>query len=286
MLDPQSILEARTIARTYGKGYYRATSFFPKAQREATWVLYAFFRLPDQIVDEEHDTERALAQLDSWRRQWSALVSGQVAQNVHPILIAAHYVHEKYRIPYHYSEVFLACMAQDLTVARYKTYTSLEDYMYGSASVVGIMMSYIIGFADGALPYAKALGEAMQLTNFLRDVDEDYVERGRVYLPQEDMAIYGVTEGHIEMRIVDDQWVALMRYEIARARVLFREGNKGIPLLHSRGRRAVAVASVLYEGILDTIEKNGYDVFRQRARTSRLGKLRRIMQTLLWNKNQ
>jgi phytoene synthase len=194
-------------------------------------------------------------------------------------------VFDQYEIPFEYSEAFLAAMAQDLMQSRYATYEDLRTYMYGSAAAVGLMMSYIIGFEDGALPHAIALGEAMQMTNFLRDIREDYDERGRIYLPQEDLARFGITEQDIATHTVSEKWKELMRFEIALTRALFKEGNAGIPLLHKDGRRAVLAASRVYEAILTEIEKQDYDVFTQRAQVSPLKKTLLILQTL-WKRNQ
>lgn len=125
--------------------------------------------------------------------------------------------------------------------------------MYGSAVVVGYTMSCIIGYSGDALPHARALGEAFQMTNFLRDIREDYDERGRIYLPIEDMQRFGVTEDHIKEHRVDDAWRALMKFEIERTRTLYEYGVAGIALLNPRGRRAVYAAALMYKEILDLI---------------------------------
>lgn len=275
--------KTKDIIKSYGTGYYRATLLFPRAIKEATWVVYTFVRLPDEIVDTKSDIDPVIA-LDQWIGGWHAFLEGGLPAN--DIFPAFKKVCDEYQIPYEYADIFLDAMKQDLTITRYPTYKDLEDYMYGSAVMVGYMMSHIIGYRDGALPHAKALADAMQLTNFLRDIREDYETRGRIYLPQEDMDRFGVTEAHIRDHIVDDAWCALIRFEIERARTLYCSGNEGVALLDSQGRKAVTVASRMYEGILDRIEKQAYDVFVSRAQLSPYQKTWVIIKTLLWNKNQ
>jgi phytoene synthase len=123
------------------------------------------------------------------------------------------------------------------------------------------MMSYVIGFKEGALPYAQKLGYAMQLTNFVRDIREDLEELGRVYLPEEDLKKFGVQKSDLEAGKVTDSVRELLKYEIWVCRTLYRESDAGIALLDPRGRFAVRAASRIYEGILDNIEKHDFDVF-------------------------
>jgi phytoene synthase len=249
--------------KKYGRGYYRATFLFPRKIREATWAYYRFVRVPDEIVDSGESIDPT-AGLSAWVSAWTAVLHGE---NEAPdaSLITFRQVMQEYKIPTEYSFDFLKSMEQDLTVSRYRTYVDLKQYMYGSAVVVGYTMSHIIGFQDGALPYARALAEAFQMTNFLRDIKEDYNRRGRIYLPVEDMVRYAVTESHIREERVDAAWRALMQFEIARTRALYETGVAGIRYLHPQGRRAVYAAALIYKQILDTIEKNEYDVFTCRA---------------------
>lgn len=273
------IASCQQIMRRHGVSYAFATRWFPKHMREATAVLYAFFRVPDDFVDAvgATDGEREAA-LRAWCVAWQ---QAQTAESHHPVLRAARAVFAQYHIPSHFGDDFLAAMIQDVTVTRYATYAALERYMYGSAAVVGIMMSYVIGYRNSAtLEKAKALGEAMQLTNFLRDIDEDYAGRGRIYLPQEDLARFGVTEDDIRCRRCTTAFVALMQFEIARARRLYALAESGIDELAPEGRFAVRLASRLYAAILTKIEHAEYDVFRGRVRTSRWEKI--LIAFILW----
>lgn len=272
----------RLIHKKYGKSYYFATYFFPKDLRNATYSLYAFFRLPDEIVDSQGIKGRDLImdEMQTFRNDWKNAYSTGESDN--PVLRATAFVFKKYSIPFEYSEVFLNSMLQDISTSRYATYKDLEDYMYGSAAVVGIMMSYVIGFSDKqALIYAEKLGYAMQVTNFLRDIKEDYKERGRIYMPQDELSAFGLKEDDIKQERVSENFVRFMRFQIDRARSLYNEADKGIKMLSPRGRLSVKIASVLYGHILYEIEKQGYNIYEERARVSFGKKILLLIQTLL-----
>ena len=165
-----------SVTKQFGTSYYFATKFLPNDLRKATYALYSFFRIPDEIVDNAVDKKEKfiLSELKDWEQMWQQAYNGEKTK--YPVLNITADVFKKYNIPYQYSIDFLNSMKQDVYTKKYKTYKDLQDYMYGSASVVGLMMCYIIGFND-----IRALeGEAMQLTNFIRDVGEDYKERGRI----------------------------------------------------------------------------------------------------------
>jgi phytoene synthase len=272
---------ARSIIKRYGTGYYRATFFFPKKIREAVWTLYRFVRLPDEIVDTELGDKNA--KLRAWEDAWGVVVRGGDTTN--KVMHNFKHTADTYNIPLVYIPDFFAAMRQDLTKDRYATYAELGQYMHGSATVVGYMMSHIIGFREGALPHARALGEAFQMTNFLRDIKDDYVERNRIYIPQEDMERFGVSETHIKEGIVDDAWRALMQFEVARTRALYDKGVAGIKYLHPQGRKAVYAAALIYKQILDQIEASGYDVFSKRLVVSPFQKTM-LLWKAVWRRNQ
>lgn len=263
-----------SITKQFGTSYYFATRFLPSDLREATYALYSFFRIPDEIVDNsKYDkTEDILIELEDWEKMWYKSYEGEIT--IYPILNLTAQVFKKYNITYQYSLDFLKAMKQDIYTTKYNTYQDLQEYMYGSAAVVGLMMSYVIGFNNKkALDYAPYLGEAMQLTNFIRDVGEDYRERGRIYLPQEDMHKYNVLELDIKSGTVSNDFIKLIKFEIKRARNLYRKSDKGIKYLNKRGRFAVIMASRMYEAILDKVEQNNYDVLTKRAITSKREKI-------------
>jgi phytoene synthase len=170
-------------------------------------------------------------------------------------------------------------MAMDLTVSTYDTYSDLAVYMDGSAAVIGEMMLPILEPTDldAALPHARDLGDAFQLTNFLRDVNED-LDRGRVYLPQEDLRRFGADPWRRE---VTPAWVELMRFELVRVRALYRSADVGIELLPPKSASCIRAARMLYARIADRIEANGYDVFRRRARVPTWQKAGMVARTLV-----
>lgn len=283
--DPERMGDPQAILARYGTSYSWATRLLPKPVRADVAMLYAWVRFPDELVDNPppgQDSRKALAQ---WREDWNTACASAVASDHRASLaVQSALLFQRKGISSQCTEAFLDSMERDLTVDRYKTYQDLEGYMYGSAAVVGRMMVAVLGVPEaeraGAYPGADALGYAMQLTNFLRDIGEDYRERGRIYIPQEDMKTFGVAESDIAAGMVTDGFGRLMAFEIDRARALYNQAERAIFLLPPRSRFGVRVASRLYGAILDEIEKNGYDVFRQRARTGNLRKLRLTLSSL------
>lgn len=254
----------KDMTRAYGTSYFLSTYFFPRKLREATWVLYAFVRYPDEIVDNiESDPSVASARLDVWISDWHRAYSGDL--NVDPVLRANAILWKQYNIPLQYSTTFFTAMKSDTVKNTFDTYSELESYMNGSATVVGYMMCYLIGFRDGALPYARALAEAFQMTNFLRDIKED-LERGRIYIPKEDIEIYGLSQESFSKLERDEKIRDLINFQIERTESLYKQAEKGIELLDKIGRRAVRMSLVLYREILLIIKKDPYIVLRGRVR--------------------
>jgi phytoene synthase len=262
------------VQKGHSRTYYFSTSLFPEEVRPHVHALYAFMRYADEIVDNPGTTllEEQLAGLQSFEEETLAAVSGEEVPN--PVLRAFANTVLLRGIESGLIEAFMKSMKMDTRVFRYPTYEDLEEYTYGSAAVVGLMMCRVIGATDEAAnPHAGALGVAMQLTNFLRDVREDW-RRGRVYLPLKDLERFGYAEEELGRGVVDERFVGLMRFEISRARMLYRVAEEGMRYI-PRGRRyPVVVAGRLYEAILGRIEAQGYDVFSGRAETSLPHKLR------------
>lgn len=266
---PADVAICAEIQRRNATSYGLATKLFPRREREATQVLYAFVRVADDLVDEPINPSTAAirASLDEWCAAWEAAYAGK--PTTHPVLRATAALFRHYAIPKEYADAFLASMRRDIDCHSYNTYTSLmNEYVYGSASVVGLCMCYICGVRDAtALEKAQHLGEAMQLTNFLRDLRDDVCNRGRLYLAQEDLQKHGVSMQDIQAELVTPQFVALMQEYIARARALYKSSEAGMALLPSYARPGVQLSKILYERILSSIESHNYDVFRHRART-------------------
>jgi 15-cis-phytoene synthase len=259
------------ITRTHSRSFFLSTQLLPPKKRRAIRALYAFCRTSDDLVDNaQQDAVRSLA-------RWVALVHAPQAPPDHPVLLAWNDTAAHYAIPQSLIDELLAGVAMDLTVSRYATFEELWLYCYRVASVVGLISMQIIGYGEGAARYAVRLGVALQLTNILRDVGED-AARGRVYLPQEDLAWFGISADDILHCRLDERFRQLMRFEIARANLLYEQSWPGIALLSADSRLAVGAAAEIYRGILAKIAVNGYDVFNCRARVPLPEKLT----TLLW----
>jgi phytoene synthase len=264
----------RRVQKVHSRTYYFSTSLFPEEVRPHVHALYAFMRYADEIVDSPGVTtlDEQLAGLRSFEEETMAAVSGVAVSN--PVLRPFANTVLLRGIEPHLIEAFMQSMKMDTRIFRYPTYEDLEEYTYGSAAVVGLMMCRVIGATDEAAnPHAEALGVAMQLTNFLRDVREDWT-RGRVYLPREDLERFGYAEEELGRGVVDERFVELMRFEISRARMLYRVADEGMRYIPQGRRYPVVVARRLYEAILGCIEAQDYDVFSRRARTSLPYKLR------------
>lgn len=269
------IEKCRQVHRQYGTTYYYATLRFPARIRRRVHAIYGFVRIADEWVDNPNGLTLAAqrANLEDWRNQLVRGVNGECP--AHWAMRAFCDTVGECGIPLEEAHCFIDAMIQDIDQAEYATYEELRDYMRGSASAVGVMMCYAMGAPtdEDTICRAKALGEAMQLTNFLRDVGEDLRDRGRVYLPLEDMERFGVSRADLESGVVTPQLKMLLQFEIQRARDLYRFSDPGTYRLPRRMRKAVLVARILYSEILGRIEANDYDVLKRRARTSRFQKL-------------
>lgn len=261
--------ECRRLHRKFGTTYYFATGRFPAPIRRRVHALYGFVRVPDEWVDNPANTTREAQSrvLKEYRAQLLRGLDGVRPEE--PALRAFCDVVREVRMPLEEPLLFLDAMEMDLSIDRYETYQDLRGYMRGSASAVGMMMCSALEAGDdpAMLAAAQSLGEAMQLTNFLRDVAED-VGRGRIYLPLEDLRSFGVTEEEVLAGAMSDRLFNLMRFEIARARALYALADRGIPMLPACAQKAVRLARVLYSRILDRLEAQGCDPFRGRVRTS------------------
>ncbi len=252
----------RKLNKAYGTTYYWSSLTLPRVKRHHVWAVYAFCRHADDIVDDlgPASVQERAAALTALGDQ--LFVDLETGSSEDPILKAVVHTVRAFGHDPECFRRFLRAMEMDLTVTDYATYDDLVVYMDGSAAVIGEMMLPILEpTSPAATAHAQDLGLAFQLTNFLRDVSED-LERGRVYLPQEDLERFGVDPS---LRRVDDDWRALMHFEIDRCRELYRSADVGIDLLPPTSARCVRAARVLYSGILDRIEAADYDVFSGRA---------------------
>jgi phytoene synthase len=275
--------ECQAITRTHARSFYFSSHVLAREKRLSSYAVYAFCRKADNAVDsvgEPLPYDEARRNLADMRRQLDVVYEGQ-----HPLqgpLLALRDTVERYQIPREYFSDLLRGVEMDLTQTRYQTFDQLKEYCYCVASVVGLMMTKVFGLRnESALQNAIDMGTAMQLTNILRDIKEDYA-MGRVYLPQEDLSRFGYTEEDLGRGIINENFTALMRFEISRAREYYQRAERGIPFLSDAGSRyCVRLMSATYAGILDRIEKGRYDVFSRRAHVPIGGKIGLAVHLLL-----
>ena len=255
--------------KRHGTTYYWSTKVLPVDKRPHVHALYGFCRYADDIVDDLGPVpvaEREAALASFGERFFHDLAAGS---STDPVLMAVVDTVRKFPIDPECFRRFLRSMTMDLTVATYETWEDLLGYMDGSAAVIGEMMLPILEPHDeAAFGHARDLGNAFQLTNFLRDVNED-LDRGRVYIPQDDVRRFGVD---LTTRSCSPEFVELMKFEIARCRTLYDSADKGIAMLPPRSARCIRAARVLYSRILERIEAQQYDVFSERASVSTVQK--------------
>ncbi|MEP6538248.1 MAG: phytoene/squalene synthase family protein [Bryobacteraceae bacterium] len=254
--------EAAIVTANGSKSFYFATRWFPPDLARAAHAVYWFCRYTDDLVDECCSVEQGREDLEQWAALLNAALAGEPP--THPVLRVFMDTARRYSIPDEYPLDLIEGMRMDLDGVRYASFADLRQFCYRVASVVGLMMAHVIGFREPALPYAIDLGIAMQLTNILRDVGED-LERGRIYLPADEMERFGYSERDLRLRVRNDSFRALMQFQAGRARTYYAQAEPGIALLEARGRFAVKVASDVYRQILSRIEASDYDVFHHRA---------------------
>ena len=252
---------AREITRQNAKSFYFASKFLPYHQRNAVYSVYAICRKSDDSVDVPENSEYSLKDIE---KTIGSVYSGNNICN--PVVAAFKHTVDKYRIPAEWFNELLKGMNMDLKINRYENFKDLYGYCYRVAGVVGLIMLKIFGYKDKrAEKYAVKLGIAMQLTNILRDIKEDYA-RGRIYIPLDEMARFKVSQDHISQSKLDENMANLIRYQINRAREYYAEAAKGIKMISGRScRLTTAVMKNIYSGILDSIEKNNYDIYSHRA---------------------
>ncbi len=255
----------RSVNAEHGRTFYLATLLLPAAKRPYVHALYGFARYADDLVDRR---DAGTPDFTAWSVQFLEELDWGATST--PITRAVLDTARRWKLPHSYFADFLDAMRADLSVTGYATYEDLVQYMWGSAAVIGLMMLPILGRADESIrwdelePHAIELGYAFQLTNFIRDVDED-LRRGRVYLPQESLDRFGVDRERLARRRVDEPIRNLLAWEIERARDRYRAAAPGIELLHPTSRDCIRTAVTLYREILDEIEASDYDVFSQRV---------------------
>lgn len=262
----------RALNAHHGRTYFLATRLLPRARRPAVHALYGFARYADEIVDDLDDGRPAgekAAQLDELAAQLGTALDG--GPTVHPVLAALADTARRYRIDRAHFVDFLASMRMDTEITEYANLAELDRYVHGSAAVIGLQMLPVLGTVvprAQAEPAAAALGVAFQLTNFLRDIGED-LDRGRVYLPADELATFGVDRDLLmwsrRTRRSDARITSALAHLVAHTRAIYRRAAPGITMLEPVSRACVACAFTLYGGILDEIEQAGYAVLHRRV---------------------
>jgi 15-cis-phytoene synthase len=262
----------RELNRRYGTTYYWSAHLLPAVKRPHVHALYGLCRYADDIVDDLGSTATVSERADALKMFGDRFFEDYSAgRSEHPVLKAVVHTIRAFDINPDCVQRFLRSMTMDLNVAAYETYADLQFYMDGSAAVIGEMMLPVLEPRDMATakPHARDLGDAFQLTNFLRDVAED-LDRGRVYIPREDLLRFSADPLR---RVADEPWRELMKFEIARCRELYASADLGVDMLPGSSQRCIRAARDLYSGILEKIEEANYDVFTERVRVTTARKL-------------
>ena len=268
--------ECRLITRKAATNFYYAFITLPPRKRRAIYAAYAFCRLCDDATDERIPTEEKLARLRALRCGLSAAYVGRPEG---PVFTALADTASVFDIPEEYFQEVVSGVEMDLTKTRYRDFQELRTYCYRVASVVGLACLHIFGFSEPrAKEYAVDLGLAMQLTNIMRDVEED-LERDRIYLPMDEIRESGYSVEELQRGVVNEPFRELMNIQARRAREYYISGSRLLPLLSPRSRACPAVLGQLYSLILDRIEAQGFNVFNGRVRLSRREKYLVTVQT-------
>lgn len=296
------------ITKTHSKSFYFAAKFLPREKQNPIYALYALCRCVDDVVDETEMQNKAelLEAVELWKTRLEDVYFNAAHKNgkykkscktleksdsrhavtdSQLVFLAWEDLLKFYKIPQNLPLELIEGVLMDTRVNRYKTFEELYVYCYRVASTVGLMASEIFGYSDEKTPkYAEALGIAMQLTNILRDVSED-AAMNRIYLPQEDLQKFGVTEKQIFAGEANENFVELLKFQIARAKSYYKKAERGIALLDKNTRFTVLLAARLYAKILEEIEKQNYNVFLKRAHTNFRQKVFSIPEIWLYTRN-
>ncbi len=271
---------ARSETAYYSKSFFLSSAMLPRKRRWATYALYGFCRYADNIVDNPRgrSDEELFDEVDYIKRELKrAYINGE---SEHPVIKPFILVAKEYGIPEEYPLDLMEGVLMDLKINRYETFDDLYLFAYRVAGVVGLMMTHIIGYkSEDAFEYAEKLGIAMQLTNILRDVQEDK-NMNRIYLPKEDLRSFNVKEEDIFNERMNENIQKLMRFQVDRAHRYYDQANKGIALLNRKSQFAIYAASRIYRGILLKIEARNYNPFLGRVWVTQTKKLRIVLAEL------
>lgn len=266
--------ECRLYTRYYAKSFYFSSFLLPKDKRFAAYAIYSFCRYADNIVDmaSDHTHKEVEYKINLLLENLDDIYSGKTTAGKN--FSAFTDTVRKYDIPKFYFTELVEGVSMDINTKRYDTFEGLERYCYKVASVVGLIMSEIFGYTNNsALTYAIDLGKAMQLTNILRDIGDDY-KMDRIYIPQDELAKFGYSEEDIKKKNINQNFISLLKYQIERAREFYSLAESGIPYLTDDGSRTTVVLMLkIYSGILNKIAENNYDIYTRRVFVSKTEKL-------------
>jgi phytoene synthase len=254
-----SYAHCRRVARSRARNFYYSFVLLSRPQRDAMCAVYAFMRYCDDLSDEPGASRAAI---EEWRKALEAALDGRT--DAHPVLPAFHDTVNRYHIPAAYFHEMVDGVASDLEPRRFETFEQLYRYCYQVASVVGMTTVHIFGFrSPEALRLAEKCGVAFQMTNILRDIRED-AGLGRIYLPAEDLARFGVSEQDLRAGLRTPEFIALMDFEAGRARGYYQESQPLVEMVDRCSRASLRALMTIYSRLLDRIERSNYDVFAQR----------------------
>lgn len=273
----QSFKYNRNLTAHYAKSFYMATLLLPRKYRNPVFALYGFCRYADNMIDNprRRSEEEIVDEVHCFGEELK--IAYRSGESEHPVLCAFIHVAKDYGLPMQYPLELLKGVTMDVSRKRYKNFKELYLFSYRVAGVVGIMMTHLLGYRDDrAFAFAEKLGVAMQLTNILRDIQEDK-NRGRIYLPQDELKHFGVTTQDILEERMSDGLRELMKFSAERAHRYYEEAKEGIPWLEKECQFAIHAAGKLYKGILHQIEERGFDPFTGRAFVPHMEKILTIL---------
>lgn len=273
--SPEDYAVCQQIMRTASKNYSSASNYLPSDKQPHVEALYALMRVGDDRVDVTHEGYQSpLEAIDNWEHEYNKAF--ETGDSQHPVLRAYLDTAVKFRIPKEIMMPYFRAMREDLTITRFPTYDDLMHYMDGSAIPVGRAMTHILGVLDpysisSVIPGADSLSVAMQLSNFWRDIGEDW-QLGRIYIPLEDMQYFRYSEADLATQTINSKFIELMEFEFHRTEMYYHTAEDSVKKLAS-GQVAVMSALKIYRAILSDIRANRYNVFTRRAGTGPLKKL-------------
>jgi phytoene synthase len=275
LVSAEDYAACHRLMRGASKNYSFATAFLPLEKRPHVEALYALLRVGDDRVDVSHEGFRSPEEaIDDWEvTYWRAFETGT---SPHPVMRAYLNTALTFEIPAETMVAYFRAMKEDLTITRFPAFSDLLHYMDGSSIPVGRAMAYVLGVREPytlaqAISHADNLAIAMQLSNFWRDIGQDW-GIGRVYIPQEDLDRFEVSENDLAEGRINKNFIDLLEFEICRAEGYYTEARAGVDML-SAGRWGVLNGLAIYQAILRGIRLNSYNVFSQRAGTSNLEKV-------------